>query len=201
MKYWLLDRDGVSPLDFFANSSLFSFYTDLFNSWVLAQGSSSSSGLSLGSSVGGPLPVSSTSCKSTYQVLLSLLPAVPHCISKFRPSFGVLDWPTTWRSLFFLPLDRHVCDFNWLIAHGVLYTTERLSSFGLSVTLACFCGYHTESLEDLFFSCPMVQNGYVWVQTMLSQASPLAPSLNVRHALFGFSADDLRCVPRFFLTS
>ena len=118
LKYWLLDRHGVSPLDFLANSSLFSFsrfppvYTDLFNSWVSAEGSSSCSGLSFGSSVGGPFPVSSASCKSTYQVLLSLYPAVPHCISKFHPSFGVLDWPTKWRSLFFLPLDRQVCDLH-----------------------------------------------------------------------------------------
>ena len=205
LKYWLLDRHGVSPLDFLANSSLFSFshfppvYTDLFNSWVSAEGSSSCSGLSFGSSVGGPFPVSSASCKSTYQVLLSLYPAVPHCISKFRPSFGVLDWPTKWRSLFFLPLDRQVCDLHWKIAHGVLYTAAHLSSFALSAPLACFCGYHTEPLEHLFFSCSLVQSGYAWVQTMLSQASPLAPSLNVRHTLFGFSADDLRCVPKFFL--
>ena len=91
-----------------------------------------------------------------------------------------------------------VCDLNCKIAHGVLYTAERLSSFGLSVPLACFCGYHSESLEHLFFSCPLVQSGYAWVQTMLSQASPLAPSLNVCHVLFGFSADDLRCVPQVF---
>ena len=204
LKYWLLDRHGVSPSVFFANPSIFSFsrfppfYIDLFSSWASAEGSSSSSGLSFGSSVGGPFPVSSASCKSTYQVLLSLHPAVPHCIPKFRSSFGALDWPSTWRSLFFLPLDRQVCDLNWKIAHGVLYTAERLSSFGLSVPLACFCGYYSESLEHLFFSCPLVQSGYAWVQTMLSQASPLAPSLNVRHALFGFSADDLRCVPRVF---
>jgi len=75
-----------------------SAYTDLFNSWVLAEGSSSSS-------VGGAF---AASCNSTYQVFLSLHPAVPHCISKFHPFFGVLDWPTTLRSLFFLPLDRQV---------------------------------------------------------------------------------------------
>ena len=93
LKYWLLDRHGVSPLDFFANPSIFSFsrfppfYIDLFSSWVSAEGSSSSSGLSFGSSAGGPFPVSSASCKSTYQVLLSLHPALPHCIPKFRSSW------------------------------------------------------------------------------------------------------------------
>ena len=142
LKYWLLDRQGVSPNDFYANPSIFSFprfppsYT-----------------------------VSSVSCKSTYQALFSLHPAVPHCVCKFHPSFGALDWPTKWRSLFFLPQDHQVCDLNWKIAHGVLETAESLSSFGLSVPLACFCGYQTESLKHLFFSCPLVPSGYAWVQT------------------------------------
>ena len=204
LTYWLLHRYGVLPFDFFANPTVFPhasfppFYSDLFSSSISAGGSASSSGLVFGPSTGGPFPVSSTSCKSTYCVLLQLNPVEPQCVSKFQPSFGSLDWPTTWQSLFFLPLDRQVCVLNWKIAHGVLYTAERLSSFGLSVSLACFCGYHTKSLKHLFFSCPLVQSGYTWIQTQLSLACSLALSIEVRHALFGISADDLGCVPRVF---
>ena len=36
------------------------------------------------------------------------------------------------------------------------------------------------------------------VQSMLFRASPLAPSITVRHMLFGFSSDKLLCVPRVF---
>ena len=133
-----------------------------------------------------------------YSLLLGLNPATPHCFSKFLPSFGCLDWPATWRSLFFVPLDRRVSDLNWQIAHGVLYTAAHLSSFGYSVSTSCFCGYPSEDLEHLFFSCPLAQSGYPWIGTQLSVASPLAPSIDVRHALFGFSSDELRCVPWVF---
>ena len=128
--------------------------------------------------------------------LLSLNPATPHCVSKFLPSFGHLDWPSTWRTIFLLPLDRRVSDLNWQIAHGVLYTASRLSSFGYSLQTSCFCEYHSECLEHLFFACPLAQSAYAWIGTKLSLASPLAPSIDVRHALFGFSSDEMRCVPR-----
>ena len=43
-----------------------------------------------------------------------------------------------------------------------------------------------------------VQSGFDWIQSMLFLASPMAPSITFRHALFGFSSDDLLCVPRVF---
>lgn len=81
----------------------------------------------------------------------------PHCGEKFLPTFGVLHWSTTWRSLSFFDMDRQVIDLNWKIAHGVFYTTQRLVSFGLSVPLPCFCGARVESLENLFFFYPLAQ--------------------------------------------
>jgi len=61
-----------------------------------------------------------------------------------------------------------------------------------------FFGCHNESLEHLFFSCPLARSGVDWIQSLLSRVSPLAPSLCVRHLLFGFTADELRCVPKVF---
>ena len=119
-------------------------------------------------------------------------------LTLFFPSFSALYWPATWSSLFFLPLDRKVSDLNWKIAHRVLYTAQRLSSWCPTVPLSCFCGFQLESLEHLFFFCPLVQSGYAWVQTQLSLASPLAPSTSLRHALFCFSSGEMRCVPRVF---
>ena len=147
----------------------------------------SPSGLTLGSLGSNACLVDSISCKSTYSFLLSLNPATPHCVSKFFPSFGRLDWSSTWQTIFLLPLDRRVSDVSWLIAHGVLYTAARLASFGYSLQTSCFCGYQSECLEHLFFACPLVQSGYAWIGTKLTRASPLAPSIGIRHALFGFS--------------
>ena len=205
LKYWFLDRFDATPVDVFSNpcgflaSRLPPFYSSVLDSWIAIGGSASSAGLVLGvGAPGGPLAVSSITCKVCYNLLLSLNPAQPHCIQKFAPSFGVLDWPTTWKSLSFMPLDRKVRDLNWKVAHGVLYTAERLISFGYQLPSSCFCGYHLESSEHLFFSCPLFQSGLNWIQSLLFLSSPTAPPITVRHALFGFSSDDLLCVPRVF---
>ena len=171
----------------------------MLEAWSTFEGASLSSELVLGSGTsGGPFPVSSISCKSCYLLLLELNPAQPHCIQKFAASFGPLDWSLTWKSLQFMPLDRQVRDLNWKIAHGVLYTAKRLICFGYQYQLSCFCGYPLESLGHLFFSCPLSRSGLDWIQSLLFLASPLAPSINVRHVLSGLSSDDLRCVPRVF---
>ena len=97
-----------------------------------------------------------------------------------------------------MPLDRQVIDLNWKVAHGVLYMAEQLSSFGYNLPTNCFGGYHMESSEHLFFSCPLIQSGIDFIQSLLFRASPLAPSITVKHMLFGFSSDELLCIPRVF---
>ena len=51
--------------------------------------------------------------------------------------------------LSFFNLDGQVIDLNWKIAHSVLYTAQRLSSFSSSVPLLCFCGAPLEILSHL----------------------------------------------------
>lgn len=204
MTHWFSDRFGASPMEVFSHPFRFSpdrlppFHAALLKAWRALDGSCSLSGLVVGSFSTGRLPAASFTCKACYQLLLSLNPCHPHCIEKFRPAYGDLDWPTVWKSLSFLPLDRKVIDLNWKISHGVLYTAERLSSFGYDIPTACFCGFHMESLEHLFFSCPLAQSGISWIQSLLFRASPLAPSIEARHVLFGFSSDEFLCVPRVF---
>lgn len=205
MTFWFFDRFGADPFEVLSRPLAFPpdrlppFYAALLKAWIALNGSVSSGGLVVRSLAdNNALPVSSFTCKSCYQLSLAINPCRPHCVDKFAPSFGNLDWPSTWKSLFFMPLDRPVIDLNWKIAHGVLYTAERLSSFGYDIPTSCFCGYHMESSEHLFFSCPLVQSGIGFVQSLLSRASPLAPSIDVRHMLFGFSRDELLCVPRVF---
>ena len=103
-----------------------------------------------------------------------------------------------WRSRFFFDLDRQVLDLNWKIAHGVLYTARRLSSFGMSVSPECFCGAPLESLSHLFFVCPLAHSVLSWLQSLMFSFSPTSPVLLVRHALFGFDFPELRTTPRIF---
>ena len=102
------------------------------------------------------------------------------------------------KSLQFMPLDCQVRDLSWKVVHGVLYTPDRLISFGYQYLPSCFCGYHLECSEHLFFSCPLARSGLDWIQSQLFLASPLAPSFTIRRVLFGFSSDDLLCVPKVF---
>ena len=144
-------------------------------------------------------PVADMSTKSCYLYLLSENMVPPHCVGKFFPVYGSLDWPSTWRSLTFFDLDRQVTDLCWKIAHGVLYTAQRLVSFGLPVPPSCFCGSPVESLEHLFFFCPLAQSVLSWLQSLLFSFSFMCPALLCRHVLFGFSSNELIVTPRVFV--
>ena len=137
--------------------------------------------------------------KSCDQFLLSENLRSPYCVTKFLPTFGVLYWSTTWRELQFFDTDRYVIDLSWKIAQGVLYTAARLASFGYDFNTSCFCGLVSETLEHLFFDWPLAYSVLSWLQSLMFIASPLAPSLVCRHALFGFSSDELLVVPRIFV--
>ena len=123
----------------------------------------------------------------------------PHCVEKFAGVYDALHCPATWRSLFFFYLDRQVIDMSWKIAHGVLYAAQRLGSCGLPVPLSCFFGAPVESLEHLFFLCPLAQSVFSWLQSLLFAFSPMCPVILCRHVLFGFNSDELRVTPRIFV--
>ena len=118
-----------------------------------------SSTLSISGSGDVRVPVSSVCCKSTYLRLLELAVVVPHCVSKFRSTFGVLYWSSTWSQLFYMPLDCGVIDLSWKVCHGALLTVDRLISFGYDHPPACFCGHPLETAEHLFFHCPLARIG------------------------------------------
>ena len=194
MTFWLLDRFGVDPQAVLATPSLFlvvasglpASYRTLLRAWTVLQGSLSQAGLIVGSADTALLRADSLTCKSCYQLLLSLNPVQPHCVVKFSSNYGDLDWDSTRRTLLFMPFHRKPIDLCWKVAHGVLYTAHRLVSFGLNVPSDCLCGDCDETLEPLFFHCPLAQSGLDWIQSLLFLSSSLAPAITVRHVLFGF---------------
>ena len=207
MSFWFRSCFDASPLEVFSDPSSFApsllppFYGSLLTAWQKLGVSFSVSHRSLVFSSLCPHLVSLVSCmttKSCYSYLLSENVVQPHCVMKFASSFGRLHWHTTWRSLSFFDLDRQVIDLNRKIAHGVLYTAQRLVSFGLSVPLSCFSGAPVESLEHLLFSCPLAQSVLSWLQSLMFSFSPMCPAILCRHVLFGFSSDDLCVTPRIF---
>ena len=163
LSYWCACFWNASPVHVFSAPSHFgdlvrlpSFYAALLLAWKSAGGCfrGSRGVLAVGSGL-SVTPVSSLTTKSAYSLLLIDRSVIPHCVEKFSTSFGQLYWSSTWRQLSFFDLDRPVIDLSWKIAHGVLYTAERLASFGYDISTVCFCGHPTESLDHLFFHCPL----------------------------------------------
>ena len=203
-----VSRFGVPPMDVFSRPFSFDprvlppFYKSLLLAWRSLSGSFSPLKRSLVYGSSTPLvcsPVSDMSTRLCYRYLLSENMVPPHCVAKFNILYPDLDWPATWRSLSLFHLDHHVIDLNWKIAHGVLYTAQRLASFGLSVPLPCFCGAPVESPEHLFFFCPLAQSVLSWLQSLLFVFSPMCPVLLLRHVLFGLNSHELRTTPHVFV--
>ena len=207
LTYWLFDRFGVDLPTILEFPSLFylpllpPFYKAVFNAWRSLGGSCdpSSRAPTYSGDSNSRTSLSGIICKLAYLRLLEINTVVPHCVEKFSPTFGSLYWPATWSQLFYMPLDRKVIDLSWKIAHGVLYTAKRLFSFGYAISTQCFCKNLMESAEHLFFHCPLAKSGIDWFQSKLFLAAPLAPSICLRHFLFGFSSDELIMVPRIFV--
>ena len=116
MTLWLFDPFGVDPQTVLATPSLFLLIVSglprvLSHAWTALHGSWSKAGLVTGSAdTSSLLRADSLTCKACYQLLLSLKPAQPHCVVKFRPVYGDLDWDSTWKTLFFMLLDRKLID-------------------------------------------------------------------------------------------
>ena len=98
-----------------------------------------------------------------------------------------------------MPLDRKPIDLSWKICHAVLYMAALLSSFGYNHSSMCFSGFPLETCKHLFFSCPLAKSALDWIQSLLFNACPPAPSLLAQHILFGFNPDELRAVPWVFV--
>ena len=197
--------DVLSRPSDFTLGSLPPFYRSFLSAWRAVDGggggvSVSRGSFAIGCSSGLSIsPVSTISTKSVYTFLLSENLSTPHCVVKFAPIFGILYWSCTWPQLFLFDVDRPDIDLAWKIAHGLLYTADRLASFGYSLQLSCFCNSAPESIDHLFFECPLPQSVLSWLQSLMFCWSLLAPSLAVRHIRFGFSPEELSCVPKVFV--
>ena len=86
------------------------------------------------------------------------------------------------------------------VAHSVLYTADRLISFGYNYDPNCFCG-SPETPSHLLYECALARSVLGWIQSLMFHASPLCPSLLVYHVLIGFSASELAWFLTFLFTS
>ena len=208
LSYWCRSYYDVTPLEFFSHPAIFPsqvlppFYSSLLAAWREVGGSFSVRRASLVMASLSPhhfAEVETITAKSAYLYLLFEHLSAPHCEVKCFPVYGSLYWPATWRGLFLFDLDRPVIDLSWKIAHGVLYTADRLVSFGYDVDSSCLCGLALECPSHLFYFCSLAHSVLSWLQSLMFSFSPLSPLLLSRPVLFGFDSAELRRVPRVFV--
>ena len=205
--FYFWDHHGASPLDVLSRPADFDSSTlPMFFSFCLAccggGGGPSVRHDSLSIGFSSALTISQASAistKSAYSYLMSENLSTPHCVIKFAPIFGFLYWSCTWRQLFLFDMDRPVIDLAWKIAHGVLNTADHLSFFGYSLQLSCFCNSAPETIDHLFFECPLAQSALSWLQSLMFHWSLVAPCLVVRHVRFDFNVDEFSNIPRVFI--
>ena len=167
------------------------FYRALLTAWRSVEGSWSPSRASFvfaSSSSFHVAPVGEISAQSVYRFLLSESRLSPHCIFKFFPVYSQLYWPSTWSQPYLFSVDHPVLDLSWKVAHGVLYTADRLLGFSYSVDPLCFCGLALECPSHLFFSCPLAQSVLSWLQSLLFSFSSLCLCIVCGHVLFQMSS-------------
>ena len=177
------------------------FYQLLFKVWwALDGGEVNGEVLSILASSDVPIPIEQLSSRTTYEHLRSRSYKQPHCVNKFLPTYGPLHWPQTWSQLHICDLDRKVIDFNWQVAHGILYTGARLvHRFNMQhVDSLCFCRVADETLEHLFFECKLARVLVAWVFQQLSNINPIASRFTVE-LLFGFSEVRRRAIPSIII--
>ena len=80
---------------------------------------------------------------------------------------------------------RPVRDTNWLIAHGIFPTADRLTRFGMTVDSSCHCG-QPESLVHLFTQCPLAKRLIAWYQVLVCRVLSTLPRPTPSQILVGY---------------
>ena len=202
--HWCRVFYGVPPESVFTHPDIYPlrilppFFKSIFSSWAQLGGFCKNDSFFVNIIDSPATPVSSITTKMCYMSLVAGLTPVANCVSKFRPIYDTLYWKDTWAQIHLFPLDRYTIDTSWKVAHGVLYTADRLLRLGVNVDPACFCLLADETPAHLFFECHVAAAVLQHVMLAFKSAVPVCPPLNVQRMLFGFSPDDRLAVPPVF---
>ena len=105
------------------------------------------------------------------------------CVYKFQ-NYNI-DWPSIWHDLENHFIDKPIWKTNFLLAHGILPTIDRLQRWGIVIHQPlCHCG-DTETQTHLFEQCPLSLYAVRWFEGLLAQSRP-QHRLSNAHVRFGF---------------
>ena len=140
-------------------------------------------------------PVSSLSVRFVHQQLSRLDHREHRCVALYHGWSLPVDWTTVWLNLCLWRFTRPIRDTNWLVAHGVLPTADRLNRFGMRIDPSCHCG-RPESLVHLFVECPVAKRLFAWYQMLVCCAALHLPR-PVRRSFFWITTGLLPSRPCF----
>ncbi|KAJ8034902.1 hypothetical protein HOLleu_21924 [Holothuria leucospilota] len=135
------------------------------------------------------------SCKHTKNIVKLLQPVnVTISIVRKNPTF---PWEKIWKLAFSSLLDNKLKDFQWRLAHQVLYTGKRIKDWGMGDGICPFegCGA-VETLYHIFWDCPKVKPVLTWTAKVFREVACTNQCLHPDLLMFGFP--DLVCTPPVF---
>ena len=134
---------------------------------------------------GSVVPLASLSVRFAYRQFSRLAREDHRCVAAFR-SWGMpVEWSSVWSNLHLWRFVRPVRDTNWLIAHGVLPTADRLIRFGVRIHPSCHCG-QAESLIHLLVECPVAKRLLAWYQSLVRSVVPRLARPTPSQILLGY---------------
>ena len=158
------------------------FYRVVLESWYAVRGTRVDCSWVVPRQNSAPdLPLADLTAHAAYSALTRLDHVPPRCETKAP----FVEWPTVWANLHHLRFLRQMRDTSWLICHGVLPTGVRLASFNMPVSPICHCG-RRETLEHLFYHCPLAQDLVNWWFTLMRKHSNRIPCPSEWEMLFGY---------------
>ena len=134
-------------------------------------------------------------CNRHYQIPLEDLSAhraylqfrgysILRCVNTFK-GYNIA-WRSIWNDLDIYFIDKPIWKTNFLLAHGILPTTDlRLQRLGIAIHRpTCHCR-DLETQTHLFEQCPLLLYAVRWFEGLLAQSRPQHRLLNA-HVRFGF---------------
>lgn len=117
-------------------------------------------------------------CKSMYTLLCNVHPTHPR-IESVHPK---IEYNNIWKSLLNTFIDPFSRDVTWRIIHEIIPVQQLLCKYKISKVPKCsLCPFTLESIEHLFFSCPIVKPLYDFVFEYISGVGEdrLSPSIDI----------------------
>lgn len=171
------------------------FYRSVMASWFRLSRRVENETIFVGHSDASSRSLDTLSVRFVYEQLSRADRREHRCVEKYRSLGLVVDWSTVWSNLNLWRFIRPVRDTNWLIAHGVLYTADRLIRFGMQVDPSCHCGAE-ESAVHLFTRCPVARRIFAWYQSVVKLVIPSSVRPSPSQLLVGY--DRAMTIPPVF---